>query len=143
MLAASRGHAETVGVLLTAQPELEARSAAGKTAAEMALAAGKADVVRILCQAGAKLVLPQPTGEEEPTGPSGIISIATELGLITVGETFDEARQKLETGTRIDFKQVSPTRNIEIRTFSNQTYRLTYDREGKTGPYKLVRIDLF
>jgi ankyrin repeat protein len=141
MLAAARGHAETVKVLLTAHPDLEARSAAGKTAVEMAAAANRSDVVKILRQAGAKLALPPPSDQDDLAGNTGIISISTEKGLIAVGETFDEARERLETGTRVDFKQVSPTRNIEIRTFNNQTYRLTYERDGKTGPYRLVRIE--
>jgi hypothetical protein len=37
---------------------------------------------------------------------------------------------------------VSPVRNVEIRRFVSQTYRLTYEREGKTGPYRLVRIEI-
>ena len=142
MLAAARGHAETVKVLLAASPDLEARSAAGKTAIELAAAANRADVVSLLRLAGARLALPPPGREEEPTGQTGLISIDTEIGMIMLGETFEAAQSKLETGVRIDFTQVSPTRNTEVRRFNSQTYRLTYDRDGKTGPYRLTRIEV-
>ncbi len=142
MLAAARGHAETVKVLLEARPDLEARSVAGKTAIELAAAANRTEVVSLLRLAGARLALPPPSMQEDVTGQTGLVSIATDAGMILLGETFEEARQKLETGTRLDFKQASPTRNIEIRRFYNQTYKLTYDRDGKTGPYRLIRIEV-
>lgn len=142
MLAAARGHAETVQVLLAASPDLEVRSAAGKTAIELAAASNHPEVVSLLRLAGARLALPPPAQQDALSGQTGLISIATTNGMIMVGETYDEARPKLETGTRLDLKQVSPTRNIEIRSFNNQTYRLTYDRDGKTGPYRLVRIEV-
>ena len=142
MLAAARGHAETVKALLAGSPDLEARSAAGKTAIEIAAAANRTDVVSLLRLAGARLALPPPGPESEPTGQTGLISIDTEKGMILLGETFEEAQSKLETGARIDFKQASPTRNIEVRRFNNQTYRLTYERDGKTGPYRLIRIEV-
>jgi len=142
MLAAQRGHTESVQVLLAEQPDLEIRSADGQTAIEVAAAARRTEVVRLLRLAGARLSLPPPSEQEDAAGQTGLISIATENGMIMLGETFEDAKSKLETGTRIDLKQVSPTRNIEIRRFNNQTYRLTYDRDGKTGPYRLVRIEL-
>jgi hypothetical protein len=142
MLASAGGHAETVKVLLTARPDLELRSAAGKTAIDLAAAADHADVVSLLRLAGARVTLPPPGLEQEVAGPNGLNSIATENGLIVLGETFEDAKAKLDTGTQIDLKQVSPTRNVEIRRFNSQTYRLTYDRDGKTGPFKLVRIEL-
>jgi hypothetical protein len=142
MLAAARGHAETVKILLDARPDLEARSAAGKSAIELAAAANRTEVVSLLRLAGARLALPPPSQQEDLTGQTGLVSIATDNGMIMLGETFEEARPKLETGTRLDFKQASPTRNVEIRRFNNQTYKLTYEREGKTGPYRLIRIEL-
>jgi len=142
MLAAQRGHAESVQVLLAAQPDLEIRSTGGKTAIEIAAAAKRTEVVSLLRRAGARLTLPPPSEQEDATGQTGLISIATENGMIMLGETFEDAKSKLETGTRIDLKQVSPTRSVEIRRFNNQTYRLTYERDGKTGPFRLVRIEL-
>lgn len=142
MLASARGHLETVRALLTASPDLELRSAAGKTAIDLAAAARHPEVVSLLRAAGARPTLPPPGSEEETTGETGLTSIATENGLIMLGETFEEAQPKLDTGTRIDLKQVSPVRNVEIRQFNNQAYRLTYEREGKTGPFRLVRIEI-
>jgi ankyrin repeat protein len=142
MLASARGHVETVRVLLSASPDLELRSAAGKTAIDLAAAANHPEVVSLLRTAGARPTLPPPGSGEEMTGETGLTSIATENGLIMLGETFEEAQAKLDTGTRLDLKQVSPVRNVEIRRFVSQTYRLTYEREGKTGPYRLVRIEL-
>jgi hypothetical protein len=142
MQAAARGHAETVKLLLDAHPDLEAQSAAGKTAIELAAASNRAEVVSLLRLAGARMALPPPGPQEDLAGQTGLVSIATENGMIMLGETFDEAREKLESGTRLDFTQLSPVRNIEIRRFNNQTYRLTYEREGKTGPYRLIRIEL-
>lgn len=142
MLAAERGHVETVTMLLEVSPDLNLKTAAGKTAIELAAAANHVEIVSLLRRAGARLPLPPPGQEEEFVGSSGITSIATENGMIELGETFEEAAPKLETGMRLDLRQVSPTRNVEIRRFNNQTYRLTYERDGKTGPFRLVRIDL-
>lgn len=142
MLAAVGGRVETVKALLAARPGLEARSSTGQTAAELALAANQAEVVDLLRRAGARLALPATPDEDAAAGSSGLTSIMTNEGLIMLGETFEEAQPKLETGTRLDMKQESPTRTVELRRLNNQTYRLTFDRDGKTGPYRLVRIDL-
>jgi ankyrin repeat protein len=142
MLAAVRGHVETVKALLAARPGLEARSSAGKTAVELALAANQTEVVDILRRAGALLALPAAPDEDAAAASSGLTSIMTSEGMIMLGETFEEAQPKLDTGTRLDMKQESPTRTVELRRINNQTYRLTFERDGKTGPYRLVRIGL-
>jgi hypothetical protein len=142
MLAAARGHAATVAALLKSGPDLEVRSAIGKTAAEMAFAANRRDIVELLRRAGARIPLPVAANEDEAMGQTGLVSIATDAGTILVGETWDEAQSKIETGTRIDMKQESQTRILEIRRFNNQTYRLTFERDGKTGPFRLIRIEI-
>jgi ankyrin repeat protein len=142
MLASARGDVETVRALLTVSPDLELRTADGKTAIDLAAAANHREVVSLLRLAGARTTLRPPGQEEEETGATGLNAIATENGLIMLGETYEDAQPKLDTGVRLDLKMVSPTRNVEIRRFNNQTYRLTYERDGKTGPFRLIRIEV-
>jgi len=139
MLAASRGHVETVRLLLAAGADVQARSATGKTAIEMAAALKQAEVVSLLRGAGAKLAV-APPGPEAPQGLT-VTSILTPAGMIMLGETWDDARPKIETGSHIDTYNQTPTRSIEMCRINGQVYRLIFERV-RTGPFKLARIEI-
>jgi ankyrin repeat protein len=139
MLAASRGHVETARLLLTAGADVQARSAAGKTAIEMAAAQKQAEVVSLLSDAGAKLAV-APAGPEAPQGLT-VTSILTPAGTIMLGETWDDARPKIDTGSHIDTYNQTPTRSIEMCRINGQVYRLIFERV-RTGPFKLARIEI-
>lgn len=139
MLAASRGHVETVRLLLAAGADVHMRSASGKTAVEIAVEMKRTEVVNLLKGAGAKIAA-QPAGPEEVQGMT-VNSIPTPAGMIVLGETWDEARPKIETGMHIDTFPQAPTRLIETCRINGQVYRLIFERVG-TGPFKLARIEI-
>ena len=139
MLAASRGHVETVRLLLAAGADIHMRSEDGKTAVEMAVEMKRTEVVNLLKGAGAKLAA-QPAGPEEPQGIT-VTSVLTSAGMILLGETWDSARPKIETGEHIDTFHQTPTRSIETCRINGQVYRLIFERVG-TGPFKLARIEI-
>lgn len=139
MLAASRGHVETVRLLLAAGADVNTRSEAGKTAVGMAVEMKRTEVVKLLEGAGAKLAA-QPAGPGEPQGVT-VTSVLTSAGMIVLGETWDEARPKIETGEHMDTFHQTPTRSIETCRINGQVYRLIFERV-RTGPYKLARIEI-
>jgi uncharacterized protein len=139
MLAARRGHLETVRLLVAAGADVQMRSEAGKTAIEMAAEMKRTEVVNLLKGAGAKLAA-QPAGPGEVQGAT-VNSIPTPVGTIVPGETWDEARPKIETGMHIDTFPQTPTRLIETCRINGQVYRLIFERVG-TGPFKLARIEI-
>jgi len=139
MLAASRGHVETVRLLLEAGADIHMRSEAGKTAVALAVEMKRTEVVKLLEGAGAKLPA-QPAGPEETQGMT-VTSLLTSAGMIVLGETWDEARPKIETGEHLDTFHQTPTRSIETCRINGQVYRLIFERV-RTGPYKLARIEI-
>ena len=139
MLAAARGHAETVRVLLAAGADVNARSEAGKTAVEMAADKKRTEVVKLLEGAGAKVAAP-PAGPEAPQGIT-VTSVLTSAGMIVLGESWEDARPKIETGEHIDTFHQTPARSVETCRINGQVYRFIFERVG-TGPYKLARIEI-
>ena len=141
MHAAAKGFVDTVRVLLDARADVNAKAANGTTALDSATAAGQAEAVGLLVRAGARPSQTAKPGDETPAGPS-LESIVTPLGNITLGRIWDDLRPLLDTGTLIDTDHPSPTRAIETRRINGTMYKLTYERDGKTGPYRLQRIDV-
>lgn len=143
MMAVSRGRVDSVRLILEARPDLELRAADGKTAMDMALALNRPELVEVLRQAGARLHLPPPVSDEEQKGATGVSSIMTSEGLVSVGELWDDARAKIETGVLVDMTPEKNGRIVQVRRYDNQTFRLTFQRRGKTGPFELVRIEVY
>jgi len=141
MHAATGGFVQTVRVLLEARADVHARTTAGTTAVDLAAAANQTEVVALLVRAGARLAQAAKPADEVPAGPS-LMSIVTPLGNITLGQLWDDLRPLLDTGSLIDTAHPSPTRAVETRRINGTMYKLTFDRDGKTGPYRLQRIDV-
>ena len=140
MLAAERGHLEMVGALLEGRADVRLSGPAGVTAVDLAQRNGHAEVVAALINAGATLSAPAASAKDEPpTGP-GVLTLLTQAGTLSPGQTYDEARPMLESGEWIDTAHQSPSRSVETRRINGAVYRLVFERQG-TGPFRLVRIE--
>jgi hypothetical protein len=65
-------------------------------------------------------------------------SIDTTAGRISIGDTWDEALPKLQTGTRVGIEQPPPNEMVDLRTFAGVNYRLTF-RRTESSPYTLIK----
>ena len=81
------------------------------------------------------------TANRSSDAPStSVSSIPTSAGSIQLGETWDDALPKLNTGNRLSAAFAGPDRAVETRRFDGQTYQLTFERHDG-GPLKLTGIE--
>jgi hypothetical protein len=85
-----------------------------------------------LCSCGSSTDSPSQSQAE-------LSSVATSAGQLSVGDTWDDALPKLNTGTRLQFGFEGQDRAVEGRRFRSGTYRLTFER-ASGGPLRLARI---
>ena len=140
MHAATFGFVDTVRALIDAKADVHARDAKGATAVDLAMAASQNEAVALLVKGGARLPAASAQAEQPPTSP-GLLAIPTADGDITLGRTYEELKPLLDSGVWIDTSHPSPTRSVETRRINGAVYRLTFEREGKTGVFRLARID--
>lgn len=140
MLAAERGHIESVKALIAARASVRLLAPDGVGAIDLASRGGHAEVVAALAAAGATPPARASGSADQPPAGVGVAAVLTELGSLVPGETYDEARAKLETGQWIDTFHQTAFRSIETRRINGTVYRFVFERD-RTEPFRLVRIE--
>jgi hypothetical protein len=83
-----------------------------------------------------------PVSTPSVTADPTITSVLTQAGRLRVGETWDEALPKVNTGHRVSLTKDGADRFVDTRTLKGITYTLVFDRphEPELGPYRLTAI---
>ena len=73
-------------------------------------------------------------------GASSSGSVSTSAGTIFVGDSWDEALPKLNTGERLSFGFTGTDSTEEVRRINGRTYHFHFERHDG-GPLRITRID--
>lgn len=83
-----------------------------------------------------------PVSTPSVTADPTITSVLTQAGRLRVGDTWDEALPKVNSGRRVSLTKDGADRFVDTRTLKGITYTLVFDRphEPELGPYRLTAI---